>query len=47
MRDCPCWFVGRHWFMIALTSGFHVIRAAAPCWKGEVQVGRFVFGWED
>jgi hypothetical protein len=22
------------------------IRADGPCWKGELQIGRVVFGWE-
>ena len=25
---------------------FRIIRAEAPCWKGEVQLGRFVLGWQ-
>lgn len=33
-----CIFPGETWRL-------RFIRAAAPCWKGELQIGRVVFAW--
>jgi hypothetical protein len=36
----------RRWFFVAQTWHLRYIPAEAPCWKGEVQIGRLVWGWE-
>lgn len=36
----------RYWFLIAHIWRLSFIPAEPPCWKGEVQLGPFVFGWQ-
>jgi hypothetical protein len=34
------------WLMWVGYSRFRFIRAELPCMKGELQIGRLVFGWQ-
>lgn len=38
--------VTRRWFLVARHWQIIFIRAEPPCWKGEVQIGPFVYGWQ-
>lgn len=34
------------WLMWIAGSRWRFVRAEAPCWKGELQCGRLVIGWQ-
>jgi hypothetical protein len=38
--------MARWWVMWIDGSRWRLVRAEAPCWKGELQIGRLVIGWE-
>lgn len=37
----------KHWWLMNVDGPWRLryVRAERPCWKGEVQIGRLVFGW--
>jgi hypothetical protein len=37
----------RSWFLLLRTWRIHYIQAREPCWKGEIQVGPLLFGWQN
>ncbi|MDP3940360.1 MAG: hypothetical protein Q8R92_19775 [Deltaproteobacteria bacterium] len=36
----------RTWFLVLKTWRIRHIPADGPCWKGEIQVGPFLIGWQ-
>lgn len=36
----------RWWVQWVQRSGLNFITAEGPCWKGQLQIGRFCIGWQ-
>jgi hypothetical protein len=38
--------MARLWLLWIDSSAWRYVKAEAPCWKGEIQAGRLVIGWQ-